>query len=136
MEIIIDQTKQLIAIQVEFRKRFPYLNIEFYNSMHRSGEGSHKENTLATHLTIEEAQTKKVSGSFKITGLMTVAELEGGFASTFGLSVQVFRKSGNIWLQTTVSDHWTLAEQNQKAMEKHENTEHGAVDAMDRMELE
>jgi hypothetical protein len=136
MEIIIDQTKHLSAIQVEFRKRFPYLKIEFYNHTHAVGEGSQKENTFEAHLTIQEAQNKKASGNLKIHGLMTVAELEGGFADIFGLSVQVFRKSGNVWLQTTFTDHWTLAEQNHKAKEKHENIENGIVDAMDRMELE
>ena len=136
MEIIIDQTKKLSVIQTEFCKRFPYLKIEFYNHTHAVGEGSRKENTIDAHLSIEEVQIKKAVGVLKINGLMTVAELEGGFANTFGLSVQVFRKSGSIWLQTTVTDHWTLAEQNQKAMEKHEHTEDGAVDAMDRMELE
>ncbi len=136
MEIIIDQTKKLSDIQTEFCKRFPYLKIEFYNHTHAVGEGSRKENTIDAHLSIEEVQIKKALGVLKINGLMTVAELEGGFANTFGLSVQVFRKSGSIWLQTTVTDHWTLAEQNQKAMEKHEQTEDGAVDAMDRMELE
>jgi hypothetical protein len=136
MDITIDQTKKLSEIQAAFSKRFPYLKIEFYNSTHAAGEGSHKENTIDAHLTIQEVQPKKAEGLLHIQGLMTVAELESGFANTFGLSAQVFRKSGSIWLQTTVSDHWTLAEQNQKAMEKHENTEDSAIDAMDRMELE
>lgn len=136
MDIIIDQTKKLQDIQSAFCKRFPYLKIEFYNRSHAAGEGSPKENTIEAHLTIEDIQHKKVEGVLRINGLMKVSELEAGFADTFGLSVQVFRKSGSIWLQTTVSDLWTLAEQNQKAMEKHENIEDGAVDAMDRMELE
>ena len=136
MEITIDQTTKLSDIQSAFCKRFPYLKIEFYNRKHAAGEGSLKENTIDAHLTIEDLQHKKVEGVLKIDGLMKVSALEAGFADTFGLSVQVFRKSGSIWLQTTVSDLWTLAEQNQKAMEKHENIEDGAVDAMDRMELE
>lgn len=136
MEIIIDQSKKLSEIQTEFCKRFPYLKIEFYNQTHAVGEGSRKEHTFDAHLTIEEVQKKKAEGVLKINGLMTVAELEGGFADIFGLAVQVFRKSGGLWLQTTVTDHWTLAEQNHKAMEKHENMENGTVDAMDRMELE
>jgi hypothetical protein len=136
MEITIDQTKKISDIQTEFCKRFPYLKIEFYKQAHKAGEGSHIEKTIDSNLTINEVQIKKEIGVIKITGLMTVAELESSFSNTFGLSVQVFRKSGSIWLQTTVSDHWTLAEQNQKAMEKHELSQDETVDAMDRMELE
>ena len=33
----------------------------------------------------------------------------------FGIHVQVLRKSGRVWLQTTATDDWTLAEQEQEA---------------------
>ena len=45
---------------------------------------------------------------------MTVSDLEQKFAELFGLSVQVFRKSANVWLETTVTDGWTLEEQNRQ----------------------
>jgi hypothetical protein len=43
---------------------------------------------------------------------MTVTELESRFNTIYGLSVQLFRKSGRAWLETTVTDGWTLEEQN------------------------
>ena len=43
---------------------------------------------------------------------MTVTELERQFRELYGLHVLVFRKSGKVWLETTVTDGWTLAEQN------------------------
>jgi uncharacterized pyridoxal phosphate-containing UPF0001 family protein len=135
MEVIIDKSKTLSAIQKEFQKRFPYLKIEFYQSAHAQGEGSPKKSSLNTALTIDEAQQKDASGVIKIQGLMTVAELESAFNDIFGLSTQVFRKSGDIWLQTTGTDHWTLVEQNHKAMERYEQEE-DIIDAKDRMELE
>lgn len=67
---------------------------------------------------------------------MKVSELESVFTETFGLSVQVFRKLGNVWLQTTTTDNWTLAEQNQKASEKEGAPEENIIDSMDRQELE
>ena len=45
---------------------------------------------------------------------MKVSDFEKMFHDKFGLNVQVFRKSGNLWMQTTSTDHWTLAEQNRK----------------------
>jgi hypothetical protein len=62
--------------------------------------------------------------------------VENAFEEMYGLSVQVFRKSGNTWLQTTTSDSWTLNEQNQKALEKHEVIKEDSVDAMDLQDLE
>ena len=36
---------------------------------------------------------------------------------TFGLSAQVFRLSGDVWLETTSTDNWTLEEQNSTGQE-------------------
>lgn len=48
---------------------------------------------------------------------MTVSELEQHFADVYGLSVQVFRKSGEVWLETTTTDNWSLEKQNQEAID-------------------
>jgi hypothetical protein len=52
---------------------------------------------------------------------MTVADLEFRLEKEYGLHIQVFRKSGNIWLETTATDNWTLDRQNQegKILEEH-----------------
>jgi hypothetical protein len=46
---------------------------------------------------------------------MKTFEVEKMVEETAGLHVQIFRKSGNVWLETTVSDHLTLDEQTEKA---------------------
>jgi hypothetical protein len=43
---------------------------------------------------------------------MTVADLEQFFEREFELHIQVFRKVGNTWQETTLSDQLTLGEQN------------------------
>ena len=138
MKLVIDKTQKLITIQNEFQKQFPFLKIEFYKHTHSLGLGSPKKNTLNSELTIGDVKKNNLSGTIKINGLLKVAELETAFAKTFGLSVQVFRKSGNVWLQTTATDDWTLAEQNQKAMEMEKQTasDKNIIEAGDRQELE
>ena len=42
------------------------------------------------------------------------AELEEIFETNFGLHVQIFRKSGKIWLETSTTDGWTLNQQNEE----------------------
>ena len=114
------------------------MKIGFYKQTHSQRKGSPKKNTLSSELTIGEVQKNNLTGTIKINRLMKVAELGTAFAKTFGLGVLVFRKSGNVWLQTTVTDDWPLAEKNQKAleMEKQTASEKNIIDAGDRQELE
>jgi hypothetical protein len=44
--------------------------------------------------------------------MMSVADLEKAFMNKFGLLTQVFRRSGNIWLETSITDGWSLRQQN------------------------
>lgn len=67
--------------------------------------------------TIGEVRNKHNSGEVSIHGNQKVSTLESNFHDTFGLNVQVFRKSANLWLQTTVTDEWTLSQQNETAKE-------------------
>jgi hypothetical protein len=137
MEIQIDKTKTIQSIQEEFQKYFPFLKIEFYKQDHSQGEGSSQKDTLSSNLTIEEVLKKhEISNTITVNELMEVGELEHAFATKFGLSVQVFRKSSNLWLQTTTTDNWTLAKQNEVAMEKTEASKDPLPDPMDRQELE
>lgn len=66
---------------------------------------------------IAEAQKKITEGSIEITGEMKVRELERALGKLFPLRAQVFRRSGNIWLETTMTDDWTLAQQNEHGRE-------------------
>jgi hypothetical protein len=44
---------------------------------------------------------------------MTVSELESLLLQLFGLPVQVYRKSGNFWMETRMTRDWTLKQQNE-----------------------
>ena len=48
---------------------------------------------------------------------MTVTDFENALMDQFGLSAQVFRRSGNLWLETTITDYWTLKQQNEHGRE-------------------
>lgn len=67
--------------------------------------------------TLGECRTIHKKGQITITPNMTVNDLEQCFSDIFGLGVQVFRKSGKVWLETTVTDGWTLEEQNNQGKE-------------------
>ena len=113
----ITNNKTLADIQKEFNAKFPYLKLEFYSQAHKTKAGSPENLKLNPQHTIDEARTKHTLGDLSINGHLKVSTLENTFHEKYGLNVQVFRRSGNIWLQTTATDDWTLADQNKKGKE-------------------
>ncbi|MFI5203158.1 MAG: hypothetical protein ACHQF2_01585 [Flavobacteriales bacterium] len=112
MQIVIDDTKKIEAVQAVFSKEFPYLKIMFFSKPHSVGGGSSKKLAVDNSLTLKECRKKQNSGVIEIEENMKVSEVETMFWNQFGLSVQIFRKSGSSWLETTATDSWTLEKQN------------------------
>lgn len=115
-EIVINDQRKLQAVQQEFNHLFPYLKIEFFRKPHRTSEASPRQWMLKGDATIGECRTVHHDGTLSITPGMTVSALEQCFRDQFGLSVQVFRKSSKVWLETTVTDGWTLEQQNREGL--------------------
>jgi hypothetical protein len=117
MDIVINDNRLIEDVQKEFTEKFSFLKLEFFNQPHKKGEASSKKQLHNNKQTLGESRTIHTNGSITITGRMKVSELEKLFQKMYGLSVQVFRKSGNIWLETTSTDDWTLTKQNVQAKE-------------------
>ena len=117
MQIIINDHRKIFAIQKEFSEMFPYLKIEFFAKPHKVNGSSPKKLMKHPAKTLGECRIIHNKGTFTITPQMTVADLEQNMNDVFGLSVQVFRKSGNAWLETTVTDNWALEQQNNQGEE-------------------
>jgi hypothetical protein len=117
MNIIINDHRKIFAIQKEFNEAYPFLKIEFFSKPHRSGGASSKKIMKQPGKTIGECRILHNKGALTIMPEMTVAELEQNINDVYGLSVQIFRKSGNAWLETTRTDNWTLQEQNNQGKE-------------------
>lgn len=100
MTIPINDRVKIADIQKEFNQEFPFLKIEF--------AGKNSDGTVATHRTVRN------SGVLAISSNMTVTDLENYFQRVFGLQVQIFRKSGKAWIETSVTDSWTLEQQNRE----------------------
>jgi hypothetical protein len=115
MTIHINDNRTLQQIQEEFNTRFPLLKIEFFAYPHGQGGGSAKAEMLAANTVLKSLPSAHVDGELIVTGDMTVAQLEKAFREHFGLNAQVFRLSGRAWLETTVTDSWTLTEQSRQA---------------------
>lgn len=115
MKINISDNMTISEIQEKFNQKYPYLKIEFFSKSHRIHAGSRKEYMIAPETSIKDCRSQHETKSLDIFPKTTVAELEQKFQEVFGLYIQVFRKSGDVWIETTVTDDWTLEKQNTEA---------------------
>jgi len=104
-------------IQKEFNSVFPFLKLEFFYNKNLSHSKLSIREITPRISQQADSQKSNSDGFIKINGEMRVNELEDIFQKNFGLSVQVFRKSGNLWLETTMTDNWTLQHQNNHGRE-------------------
>lgn len=117
MKIDINDNRKVYAIQEEFHNEFPYLKLEFYSKPHSKGGASSKDLVAESSKLIGDCRTIHESGEITISPQLSVGELEQRFRDVYGLSVQVFRKSGKVWLETIDTDNWSLQKQNDEGQE-------------------
>lgn len=114
MKITISQDRTFFDIQEEFSKVFPYLKIEFFKKKPKQGEQFEQKQVKYKSKTLAEYSTTAGNGNIIITPKMTVANLEKSFNNEYGLKIKVYRNSWRVWLEATVTDGWTLEEQNKQ----------------------
>jgi len=112
MRLHIAPNRLICDIQREFNKVFPYLKLEFFNNRSFSRSDFSSSQLIPNNKKIGDSQLVITDGDIDITEEMKVIELERIFKQDFSLAVQVFRKSGNLWLETTMTDDWSLHQQN------------------------
>jgi propionyl-CoA carboxylase beta chain len=82
------------------------------------GAMTHATKSGVTHFTSSNEadciQKIKNVHTIAVESNFSVSNLEQKFENELGLFIQVFRKSGNVWLETSATDSWTLAEQNEE----------------------
>lgn len=110
MKIPIDNNRSLSEVQELFNDAFPYLKLEFCK-----GTSQRRDAMAAGRNAVRllgEFRVSRTSGEIVISPAMTVLELERIFREEYGLSICVYRKSGRSWLETVLTNSWTLQKQN------------------------
>ena len=118
MIITIEPERTISEIKEEFNVLFPFLKLEFFRTAHEEAEATQHREMIKKNMPISDISRNKKYGTFYLTPATTVATLEATLRDDFGLYVQVFRKSGTVWLETTVTDNLTLQTQNALGLEK------------------
>lgn len=117
MKLYIDDDTTINKIKQDFNAHFPYLKLEFFKKPYRENENYPAADIIDSNTLVNNCRTMGESGVIVLSDKTTVKDLENEFHDRFGLSIQVFRKAGNIWLETTFTDNWTLERQNHEGEE-------------------
>jgi hypothetical protein len=113
MELLINDKVAISELQEQFNQAFPYLKLEFFDSP-PTFDGLPKSRLHPNYRLLGTCRKMHAEGVLVISPDITVGKLEKAFWQQFGLTVEVFRKSGNLWIETTLSDSWTLRRQNEE----------------------
>lgn len=114
MQILITNKKTIAKVQEEFSAAFPWLKLEFFAKPSKVGGVSSKKLIRNTGTTLGDSRSIHTKGNLTITPNMTVGNLLQSFMDVYGLSVKLLRKSGRSWINTSLTESWTLDEQNKQ----------------------
>lgn len=114
MEIYISEEAIIANIQQDFQEVYPFLQLAFYEQPHAKGKCCPTEERISADTPIEDIRMMHTFGWIDISKNRTAAALEQDFKRLMGLNAQVLRRSGNMWVQTTRTDYWTLQQLNEE----------------------
>jgi hypothetical protein len=114
MELKIEKNSLIKDIQKEFNASYPYLKIEFFKYFNPVNKYAAKAEKISPDEPVNKLIKFYKSGRINIDDKRTGAELELDFWETIGLSAKLFRKSENMWIETTLTGNWALSKQNEE----------------------
>lgn len=117
MTLLINKEMLISELQQAFNDGYPFLKIELFAGKHGFQHAFTVQGRLPGHLSLQEVSPQVTDGEVELPETMRVQDLENIFSDRFGLHLQVFRKSGNLWLETTMTSSWTLNLQNEYGRE-------------------
>jgi hypothetical protein len=92
MKIVINKNSTVAMVQQQFNEQYPFLKVVFLKNI---GGFTHR-------------------ASIRIDAKRTVSEIEKDFKQEAGVSVKIFRRSGNVLVETSLTSDWTLESQNKE----------------------
>ena len=94
------------AVQQRFSRIWPFLKLEFYKQIELNGIRITKR--------LEADHPLKGSATSAINADTTVAQVKTALYELTGYAVRVFRKAGSLWIETSLTDDWSLHRQNEE----------------------
>lgn len=111
MKLYIEKESLVDDIKRVFTACYPFLKLEFYKKQISPNNYSQRKEAISSRASLIGLAKVPDKRMIDIDNDRTVAELENEFAS-LGLVAEVFRRSGNVWVETSLTSDWTLGQQN------------------------
>ena len=116
MKLFIEKESLADDVKKIFTTCYPFLKIEFYKKTPPHTAAILKKEVMPFNLPLVQFINGNSKTVIDISHNITVEQLEDQFAS-LGLLSEVFRKSGNVWKETSLTNNWTLQQQNMEGEE-------------------
>jgi len=120
MKLFIEKESNAEEVKKIFATCYPYLKIELYKKLPGDNGMIAKREPLPLNVSMNQFIQKTGKSIINMDNEVTVAELENQFTN-IGMIAEIFRKSGNVWVEASLTSNWTLRQQN---MEGKEISEH------------
>lgn len=118
MFLEIDGEQKIGDVQSKFSSWYPYLKIEFIANAAGSCARLRVAQILSAQKMIKDIPQYTMNNAvICVSGDTTVRDVEDQFLNKMGLTVQVLRKSGNLWLESLITDRLTLRQQDDHGRE-------------------
>ena len=113
MKLQINKGSSLKNIQKQFNACYPFLKIEFFKKI-PANQPLYKAELVSVTESLKYLDGLYEGGVIDVSKKRKVFEVERDFEKLLGLPAIVFRKSGNVWVETTLTNDWPLEEQNEE----------------------
>ena len=114
--LYITSDKPVRDMQREFTEAFPFLKLEFFIP----GSAARRNVPTELFLTVKIEQgnhDKAENRKILLTPFLTAKELTKKCEEVFGVTVKVYRRFSNLWLETSITENFTLQQQNDHVSE-------------------
>jgi len=112
VKILVNNGRTLSDIKMDFQQRYPFLKIEFFLS--KRSDGVARREKLADDYKLKKPVLINMATD------RSVADVKKDILEKFELIALVYRKSGNVWVETSHTDHWPLEQQNSEGEQMNE----------------
>jgi hypothetical protein len=114
MELHMKEESTFMDIQKEFSREYPFLKIDFFKPVRdRLGWTT----GMVKLLPDESLDSYFRTGAMRFVNIQsdkTVLQVREEIEGLLFLKVVVLRKSGNVWIETSLTTGWTLEQQNRE----------------------
>ncbi len=114
MKLIIQKGEKVSSLQQAFQEQYPYLKLAF--------QAVRNPTAVQAHLDVQYPGKQEPGPNFNfarkgqidISPSRKVADLQRDLYKKFGLHAHLYRKSGKLWIETSLTTDWSLERQNKE----------------------